>query len=175
MWHEEAKKTLGAGERAIVGLSALGAAFMGYLTYLHFKTSPGGSFCDFGAGLSCDLVNKSIYAELMGVPLSLLGIAYFAGVAALTLRRTVPDRLRIVQIMSVFSLIFSLNLTYIEIFVLGSVCVFCEASKVVMLAILGITTMSLAAERRPMRLEWVAAAAVAGMFFTAAARFMQSA
>ena len=174
MWHGKDDKNHAGGERAIVALCFLGASFMGYLTYLHFKTSPG-TFCDFGAGFSCDLVNKSIYAEAMGVPLSLMGLAYFIGVAALMLKRAVPDRLRIVQIFTVFSLIFSLHLTYIEIFVLGSVCVFCEASKAVMLAILALSTRSLVADRRPLRLEWLVAAVAAGMFFTAAARFVQTA
>ena len=155
-------------EKAIVALSVLGTAFMGYLTYLHFKPS-GSSFCDFGHGFSCDLVNKSVYAEIMGVPISVIGLAYFIGVAYLVIRKPVAETMRVIQLFTAFSIIFSLHLTYIEVFVLGSVCLFCELSKITMLSIMGLASRDLFSAKAPMRYPLIAAAVVAGLAFTGVA------
>lgn len=159
-------------EKAIVALSALGTAFMGYLTYLHFKPSAS-SFCDFGAGFSCDLVNKSVYAEVMGIPVSVMGLAYFLGVAFLVIRKPIADGMRVIQLFTAFSIVFSLHLTYIEVFVLGSVCLFCELSKITMLAIMGLASRGLFYAKTPMRYPLLAAATVVGLAFTGIATYIR--
>ncbi len=45
-----------------------------YLTWNHYQTS---SFCDFSATISCAAVNSSIYSEMWGVPVALLGMIWF--------------------------------------------------------------------------------------------------
>lgn len=159
-------------DKAIVALSALGTAFMGYLTYLHFKPS-GSSFCNFGHGFSCDLVNKSVYAEIMGVPISIIGLAYFLGVAFLVIRKPIAESMRVIQLFTAFSIIFSLHLTYIEVFVLGSVCLFCELSKITMLSIMGLASRDMFAAKLPMRYPLIAAATVAGLAFTGVAGYIR--
>lgn len=159
-------------EKAIVGLSALGTAFMGYLTYLHFKPSHG-ALCDFGAGFSCDLVNKSVYAEVMGIPVSVMGLAYFLGVAFLVVRKPIADVMRVIQLFTAFSIVYSLHLTYIEVFVLGSVCLFCELSKITMLSIMGLASRDMSAAKLPMRYPLLAAATVVGLAFTGVAGYIR--
>ncbi len=161
-------------DKAIMVLCASGAAFMGYLVYLHFKTSPG-TICDFGAGFSCEIVNKSVYSELFGIPLSIMGLTYFLGVGYLALTKHLPHTYRTILALTAFSLVFSLHLTYVEFFVLGSVCVFCEASKLVMFAILGLSAPQLKYGKVSTHLHWVAGAVIAGLLFTGAASYLQTA
>lgn len=158
---------------AVLALGLLGMAFMGYLSYLHFKTTPGSSFCNFGAHFSCEIVNKSVYAELFGVPLAFMGLAYFAAVAALATSAH-AWRHRAILLMSVFSIVFSLRLSFLELFVLDAICVFCEASKVVMFAIIGLTSRSIVRAKDRLPLGDVTWALLAGVVFTAAARYFQA-
>src|SRR5690349_10542170 len=46
----------------------------------------GSSFCQLGTVVSCAVVNKSAYAELLGVPVAVLGVCWFVVLLALTLR-----------------------------------------------------------------------------------------
>lgn len=160
-------------DKAIVALCTLGTAFMGYLVYLHFKTSPGG-ICNFGAGFSCEIVNKSVYSELFGIPLSIMGLAYFIGVGYLAITKHLPHTYRTILVLTAFSLVFSLHLSYVELFVLGSVCLFCEASKVVMLAILALSAPQLKYGKVSHHLQWAAGAVVAGLVFTTVASYLQT-
>lgn len=159
---------------AVLALGLLGMAFMGYLSYLHFKTTPGSTFCNFGVHFSCEVVNKSIYAELFGMPLAFMGFAYFSFVAALA-TSAFPWRHRAILLATVFSIVFSLRLSFLEIFVLDSICVFCEASKVLMFIIIGLTARSIVRAKDELPLGGIAWALLAGIIFTAAARFLQAA
>ena len=82
--------TLTKIDKMLMVLCGLGLAFMGYLAYLHFKVTDG-SICNFGAGVSCEIVNKSIYSEILGVPLSFLGLAYFITIFALAYKKFLPQ------------------------------------------------------------------------------------
>jgi uncharacterized membrane protein len=170
----ENEKKLTATDKAVIALCALGASFMSYLAYLHFKTTPG-TLCDFGAGFSCEIVNKSVYSTLLGVPLSLLGLTYFVGVAALVWKKFLPDGYHFIQAFTISSLIFSADLSFIEFHELGAICVFCEASKLVMIAILGITALSAHRDSRRIPAHVVAVAVAAGVAFVGVARYLQGA
>jgi uncharacterized membrane protein len=116
-------------------LAIIGVAIMGYLLSLHFSAEEG-AFCNLGEGLSCDVVNKSIYAKVAGIPVSLLGLLYFAGVLGAVLWRYSRSTLKGIAFLSIMFLGPSLYLSYIEFFVIENVCIFCEISKVLMLAII---------------------------------------
>ena len=66
------------GRTLFIILAVLGAVIMGYLISLHY-TNQANSICEFGEKLSCDLVNKSHYSEILGIPFSVLGFVYFLG------------------------------------------------------------------------------------------------
>ena len=65
--------------KVIIVLSLLGLVIMTYLTYIHFAKAK--SFCDLSETVSCDVVTTSIYSEIFGIPVSILGLGYFAFVA----------------------------------------------------------------------------------------------
>ena len=100
---------------------------MGYLLSLHFSLGET-AFCNLGEGLSCDIVNKSEYAKVAGVPVSLLGLLYFVGILAAMWRRYERATLKWIIFVSIAFLGPSLYFSYIEFFVLNNVCVFCDGT-----------------------------------------------
>lgn len=129
--------------RFVLSLILLGIAGMlvsGYLIFQHYDTS-GESFCDVNDYINCDIVNKSMYAEVAGVPVAILGlVAYFViFLTAVGLRQNWFLRARpVIAALGIFtglSFLFSLYLTYVEFFVLRAVCIFCLTSQAIILAI----------------------------------------
>ncbi len=171
MYMSSTRKSLSTAERVIVGLATLGVACMGYLTYVHFQRE-GSTLCDLAPGFSCEIVNKSIYAEIFGFPVSLLGLAYFVAVILVTVGR-IRNGARAIELFTLGAIFFSLYLTGVELYLLASICIFCEFSKILMLAILGITydVSRRAGEKISHRHRLFAA--VAGIAGTIAAYFIQ--
>ncbi len=122
---------------ALIVVSVLGMVIMGYLFSLRFSTG-GSAFCNLGENLSCDVVNRSAYAAIFGIPMSLLGFLYFLGVCAATIWRWKSLTARSIAVITIIFLGPSLYLSGIEFFVIKNVCVFCEASKLLMIAVLAL-------------------------------------
>ena len=96
----------------------------------------------------CEAVNSSKYAEIGGVPLALLGLlGYLAMLAFLILETRFPswrDGLHLgVFGFTLAGMIYSVYLTYIEIFVLQAICPYCMVSAVVMLLLFVISKIHL--------------------------------
>ncbi|MBI2106422.1 vitamin K epoxide reductase family protein [Candidatus Woesearchaeota archaeon] len=126
------------GLKIILVCSILAIITFSYLLYIHYKPTES-KFCNFGEGFNCDIVNKSIYSEIMGIPVSLLGALTFIGVLALSILSLnsykkkfsyyftidINSMTKLIFWISVISLLFALYLIYIEAFVLYSFCIFC--------------------------------------------------
>jgi vitamin-K-epoxide reductase (warfarin-sensitive) len=86
-------------------------------------------FCDFNQKFSCDVVNRSEYSSIMGIPVAGIGVAGYGLLLALAtyLRARVetPNRLMGAALMG---LIFALYLTYVEAYVLNTWCILCLIS-----------------------------------------------
>jgi uncharacterized membrane protein len=122
---------------AIAALAILGIAVSGISLDHHFRKTKTG-YCDFGQSFNCDLVNRSEYSTLAGVPVALIGVLGYAALLAFaTLYRSKAETPAILLVGSVAGLGFALYLTYIEKFVLFAWCMLCLAS----LAIISIITL----------------------------------
>lgn len=145
-------------------LAAIGIAVMGYLTYIHYAVGAT-SVCDLSAKISCDVVNRSLFSEVFGVPVSVFGALYFLIMFLVAAFRGKRDYLLNAVPFTVFSLAFSLYLSGLEFFVIGAVCLFCELSKALMVAILVSSIMQLRKEghRVPRMIELYALAAGAAL------------
>lgn len=75
------KKYLGA--RNVAAIGGLGISL--YLGIQHGSTEA--SACNVSSTINCDLVNRSVYSEIMGVPIAFLGAAFYGSVLALGLLR----------------------------------------------------------------------------------------
>src|SRR2546430_12330861 len=110
---------------AIALLALAGAAVSSVSLYHHYDTSPS-SFCDFGANFNCDIVNRSIYSVVFGIPVALIGIFGYGVLLVLaTLYRAKTEVSRMLLVASLAGLGFALYLTYVEAFVLAVWCILC--------------------------------------------------
>jgi vitamin-K-epoxide reductase (warfarin-sensitive) len=87
------------------------------------------NYCDFGASFNCDIVNRSIYSTVLGVPDALIGIVGYGLLLALaTIYRAKAETPFMLLIAATAGLAFALYLTYIEKFVLATWCILCLSS-----------------------------------------------
>lgn len=159
---------------AIAGFAVLGAAFMGYLTHLHSSGSAS-AICDISENLSCSFVNSSAFSELFGIPIAVLGILYFLTIVVMMLVPLWPDPFRDAMLFTVFSLLFGLYLSGVELLVLDSFCLFCELSKLIMAIILVLAVQGCRADGERVRWAWVAGAAALAVAFSGAAYVLRGA
>jgi uncharacterized membrane protein len=120
---------------AIALLALAGAAVSSVSLYHHYDTSPS-SFCDFGANFNCDMVNRSIYSVVLGIPVALIGILGYGVLLVLaTLYRAKAEVSLMLLVASLAGLGFALYLTYVEAFVLAVWCILCLSSLALISAI----------------------------------------
>ncbi len=128
-----------------LGLAVLGALDASYLTYI--KLAHVVALCR-GVG-DCESVNNSVYSQVYGFPIAILGLgAYLAIAAVLALEPRLP-RLREYGPLAVFGLaltgtLYSAYLTYVELFVIHAVCPYCVASALFMVGLLVLALLRLA-------------------------------
>ena len=108
--------------------AVLGIAVSSVSLAQHYSTSKT-SFCDFGESFNCDIVNRSEYSTIAGVPVALIGILGYALLLAFaTLYRRKAETPGILLLMSSVGLAFALYLTYVEKFILVVWCILCLSS-----------------------------------------------
>ena len=133
---------------AIAILAVLGIAVSSVSLDHHFRKSQT-TYCDFGQSFNCDIVNRSEYSTVAGVPVALIGILGYAVLLAFaTFYREKAETPGILVVGSVGGLGFALYLTYIEKYVLFAWCILCLTSLAV---IFSITVLSVALLKRSMR------------------------
>jgi uncharacterized membrane protein len=116
-------------------LSLVGLAVAGYLAYV--ETQAAAAVC--GPVGDCNAVQSSPYARLFGVPIGLIGVAgYVAILAVWAWGRRAAGALpaTLLVLMSAFGVAFSIYLTYLELFVIRAVCMWCITSAVIMTLLL---------------------------------------
>ena len=120
--------------QAIVLLALVGLLVATYL-WLYKIGALGELQCGTG---SCEYVQTSRYAELLGIPVAFYGVAGYAallglGLAGLQPRFTADRRVgTLLAALATVGFAFTLYLTAIELFVLHAICRWCVASAVIM-------------------------------------------
>ncbi len=110
----------------LVATAGLGVA--SYLTYVHYA----GIKPACTAGESCTKVQTSVYSELAGVPVALMGlIGYVAILASLLAPQGETTRL-VTMAFTLGGFGFSAYLTYRELFSIHAICEWCVSSAVMM-------------------------------------------
>jgi len=111
-------------------VAAVGLGVAGYLTAVHY--GGGSPVCAIAHG--CATVQQSDYASLAGVPVALLGVLGYAAILAGLLVDSEPARLA-TAFLALVGAGFSAWLTYVEVFTLEAICIWCVASAVCMTAL----------------------------------------
>jgi len=116
-------------------VSCVGIAVSSISLDHHFRKTKT-SYCDFGQSFNCDIVNRSEYSTVAGVPVALIGIlGYIALLAFATFYRQKAETPGILLAGSLGGLAFALYLTYVEKFILGAWCILCLTSLTAILTI----------------------------------------
>ena len=119
---------------ALVALVGVGVA--GYLTYVHYR--PAALICTAGGG--CETVQESSYAELLGIPVALLGLLAYLAVLALVawdseLARTLAAAIALSAVGFVAYLI------ALQAYVIDAWCVWCLVNDLVIVPLLAVLTV----------------------------------
>jgi uncharacterized membrane protein len=122
-------------------LVAIGLALSGYLTYEHFTASTTLACTDNGV-LNCLQVTTSAQSNVFGIPVAVLGLAYFAAMLPACLPaawRSPATRLRYGRIgASVIGVGFVAYLIYTELYTIGKICLYCTAVHATTLALFAV-------------------------------------
>jgi len=128
-----------------ISLLALGGVLISSVSLYHHYGTSQSSFCDFGESFNCDIVNRSIYSVVFGIPVALIGIIGYLGLLGLaTVYRAKAQTPALLLITSLAGLGFALYLTYIEAFVLAVWCILCLTSLTLILAITVLSSLLVA-------------------------------
>ena len=116
---------------AIAVLALAGAIVSAVSLQRHYAKSAT-EFCDFSQQFSCDIVNRSQYSTIEGIPVAGIGVAGYAALFVLaTFRRVLDETPNQLLGTAIAGLAFALYLTYIEAYELMTWCILCLISLVV--------------------------------------------
>jgi len=113
---------------AVAVLAIAGMVVSAISLQRHYAKSES-TFCEFGEKFNCDIVNRSEYSSVMGIPVAGIGVLGYGILLALATvyRSRVETPLRLLAAAAA-GLGFALYLTYVEGFVLGTWCILCLSS-----------------------------------------------
>jgi uncharacterized membrane protein len=118
----------------LAALVALAGLFVAAYLALYKLGVIGTMSCSVG---SCETVQLSRWATLLGLPVAVWGVGYYALVFTLALAGVVHERLTesrglalALVLLTGWGLIFSAWLTYLELFVIDAICQWCVVSAV---------------------------------------------
>jgi len=118
--------------KAIAGLALLGLAISIYLTYVHYA----GIEPVCSSISNCDRVQNSEYADLLGIPVAVLGIAGYAAILA-----SLRSRVDVTALLAYLAVALSAYLTWAELFKIDAICQWCVGSAIITLLIAGLATL----------------------------------
>lgn len=131
----------------VLALAGLGvAAYLAYIEISHAE-----AIC--GPVGNCNQVQSSAYASIFGVPVAVLGLINYGGVILLWMgnrqnKNTLFKSLSAVMFLAltIFGVVFSIYLTWAELFLINAVCAWCLTSAIItvalmLIALLGTTAL----------------------------------
>jgi vitamin-K-epoxide reductase (warfarin-sensitive) len=114
---------------ALIALLSLAGVIVSAVSLQRHYAKSATAFCDFSQKFSCDIVNRSQYSAIQGIPVAGIGVAGYAALFVLATfwrsRAQTPNRLLVAAIAG---LAFALYLTYIEAYELMTWCILCLIS-----------------------------------------------
>jgi len=115
----------------VIAVLALAGIAVSSLALQNHYAKSASSYCDLGESFNCDIVNRSTYSVVLGLPVALIGIIGYAMLLALsTLYRAKAETPAMLLIAALGGLAFAVYLTYVEAFVLAVWCLLCLSSLV---------------------------------------------
>lgn len=131
-------------------LSLVGMGISGYLVYVHYNEIQPICMPEF----RCDVVLSSSYAQIRGIPISVLGLVMYAAMTTLGFwllfeRSEVQGLISLgIYTMALSGTLFTAYLYYLEIFVLHAFCIWCIRASLVTLSLLVLSLANLFTSER---------------------------
>jgi uncharacterized membrane protein len=152
----------------VLALAGLGVSV--YLTISHFTGAP--LACSDSGLVNCTKVTTSPQSYVFGIPVAVLGLAFFVFVAAIMSPWAWQARRREVHMLRIASMVVGIGmviyLVYAEFIIIGSICLYCTGVHIITFVLFVLTAFGAAiwgikpgeAWRRPRRRETGSEAAV---------------
>ena len=128
----------------IVAMLSLAGIFVALYLLLYKLGMIGNLSCSVG---SCETVNSSKWATFLGLPVAGWGVAWYVAMFILALVSTGARFAESSMVSTVLlgvatsGLLFSLWLTYLELFVINAICQWCVVSAIIVTIIFVVTVM----------------------------------
>lgn len=126
---------------ALIVMAIVGIADTSYLTYTRYENKILNCFGHTQVN-SCQVVAQSAYSTVLGVPISLIGLAFYIFVltiAVMSLKDKFTFLLNTLLPLSVLAFLFSVRLTYLQVYVIESICYYCLVSALISVLLLMIS------------------------------------
>jgi len=136
--------------QSLVLLAVVGICIALYLT-LYKVGVIGVLSCSIG---SCETVNTSKWSMLVGIPIAAWGLAAYVALLVLAMVGSSESRegsvpiARMLVALAAWSVLFSAWLTYLELFVIHAICIWCVTSALLWVVILAVSVTDLRAVSR---------------------------
>jgi uncharacterized membrane protein len=136
----------------VVGMLALIGVFVSIYLTLYKLGYIGELQCAVG---SCETVNTSRWATFLGLPVAAWGLGFYVAVLALVLvgvqEQYADSRAVAVALAALtgWGVAFSGWLTYLELFVIDAICIWCVASAIIVLVMFAVSVADLRRSREP--------------------------
>lgn len=128
-----------------MALAAAGVAVSAYLTIAHF-TSPEVLVCSDTGFVNCSSVTTSAWSEILGIPVALLGLLWFAAMFGLSLPaawNAPTPRIHLARLGAAIAGIgFVLWLVYAELILIGAMCLWCTVAHVLAFGLFAVVAVT---------------------------------
>jgi uncharacterized membrane protein len=129
----------------VLTLAGIGVAI--YLTIAHYDTHVS-LVCSSKGAINCEKVTTSAQSKVFGIPVALLGLAYYVGMVPWHLPaawRSADPRIRIGRLVYCASgIAFVFYLVYAEAMIIKAICLWCTSIHVITLIIFMLTVFATA-------------------------------
>jgi vitamin-K-epoxide reductase (warfarin-sensitive) len=116
---------------SVVAFLAICGIAVSSLSLQHHYATSKTAYCEIGETFNCDIVNRSEYSSILGIPVALIGMLGYAAIVGMaTVYRERRETPTILFAAATAGLAFALYLTYVEARVLGVWCILCLTSLV---------------------------------------------
>ena len=113
---------------AIALFAVAGMAVSAFSLQRHYAKSAT-AFCEVGERFNCDIVNRSEYSTVMGIPVAGIGVLGYGALLMLaTIYRSRTETPLRLLAAALAGLAFALYLTYVEAYKLDTWCILCLSS-----------------------------------------------
>ncbi len=131
----------------LLALAGLGVSI--YLTIAHFTEAPLAGCSETSGLVNCTKVTTSPQSYVFGIPVAVLGLAFYVVAVGLMSPWAWRASRREIHLVRMASLVvgvgFVLYLLYAELFIIGSICLYCTSVHVITFVLFALTAFAAAA------------------------------